>query len=196
MSMKLGADALDQLFLTARTQNDWQEGALDEALLHQLYDLLKMGPTAANACPARFIFCVSTEAREKLAALTPESNAGKIRSAPVTVIIGTDYAFPEHLPELFPHTDAKSWFDGNEALTREAGFRNGSLQGAYLILAARSLGLDAGPMSGFDKAGVDREFWAGTAVETNFLCSIGYGTGEKVFPRLPRLSFDKACRID
>lgn len=196
MSKMLGADALDQLFLAARTQNDWQEGSLDEALLHRLYDLAKMGPTAANSSPARFIFCASTEAREKLAAHTPESNAVKIRSAPVTVIIGTDYGFHDHLPELFPHTDAKSWYVGNDALIHEAGFRNASLQGAYLIMAARALGLDAGPMSGFDQAGVDREFWAGTAVETNFICSIGYGTGEKVFPRLPRLSFDKACRID
>ena len=113
----------------------------------------------------------------------------------MTVIIGMDMAFHDQLPELFPHTDARSWFTGNEALTRESAFRNASLQGGYLILAARALGLDVGPMSGFDKAGVDREFWAGTAVETNFICSIGHGTGEKVFPRLPRLSFDKACRI-
>lgn len=195
MTDLLGADALDQLFLKARTQNDWKEEALDEALLHRLYDLTKMGPTAANGSPARFMFCASRESRERLAALASESNAAKIRQAPVTVIIGMDMAFHDQLPELFPHTDARSWFTGNEALTRESAFRNASLQGGYLILAARALGLDVGPMSGFDKAGVDREFWAGTAVETNFICSIGHGTGEKVFPRLPRLSFDKACRI-
>jgi nitroreductase len=195
MRNPLGAEALDQLFDKARTQYDWKPGPLDEALLHRLYDLAKMGPTSANASPARFLFCVSDAAREKLAALSSEGNAPKIRMAPVTVIIGMDLDFAQRLPELFPHADAKSWFEGNEALTRDTAFRNSSLQGAWFIMAARALGLDTGPMSGFDKAGVDREFWAGTKVETNFICSIGHGTGEKLFPRLPRLSFDEACRI-
>ena len=195
MADALGADALDQLFESARTQYDWEEEPLDEALLHRLYDLTKMGPTSANASPARFIFCVSKDAREKLASLSSEGNAPKIRMAPATVIIGMDLDFHDHLPELFPHTDARSWFVGNEALARETAFRNSSLQGAWLIMAARALGLDAGPMSGFDKAAVDAAFWAGTRVETNFICSIGHGTGEKLFPRLPRLPFDKACRI-
>ncbi len=195
MTEPLGTDALDQLFGKARTQYDWKPGPLNEALLHSLYDLAKMGPTSANASPARFLFCVSDEAREKLASLASEANAPKIRSAPATVIIGMDLDFAQKLPVLFPHTDAKSWFEGNETLTRETAFRNSSLQGAWFIMAARALGLDTGPMSGFDKAGVDREFWAGTKVETNFICSIGHGTGEKLFPRLPRLSFDDACRI-
>lgn len=195
MRTPLGAEALDQLFDKARTQYDWKHGPLDETLLHRLYDLAKMGPTSANASPARFLFCVSDAAREKLAALSSEGNAPKIRMAPVTVIIGMDLDFAQRLPELFPHADAKSWFEGNDALTRDTAFRNSSLQGAWFIMAARALGLDTGPMSGFDKAGVDREFWAGTKVETNFICSIGHGTGEKLFPRLPRLSFDEACRI-
>lgn len=195
MTDALGADALDQLFLNARTYNGWEEAPLDEALLHRLYDLVKMGPTSANASPARFIFCTTKESREKLAALASESNAAKIRQAPVTVIIGMDLDFAEKLPELFPHADARSWFAGNEALTRETAFRNSSLQGAWLIMAARAIGLDTGPMSGFDKAGVDSAFWAGTAVETNFICSIGHGTGENLFARLPRLPFDEACRI-
>jgi 3-hydroxypropanoate dehydrogenase len=195
MADALGADALDQLFESARTQYDWEEGPLDEALLHRLYDLTKMGPTSANASPARFIFCVSKDAREKLASLSSEGNAPKIRMAPATVIIGMDLDFHDHLPELFPHADARSWFVGNEALARETAFRNSSLQGAWLIMAARALGLDAGPMSGFDKAAVDAAFWAGTRVETNFICSIGHGTDEGLHPRLPRLPFDEAASI-
>ena len=195
MTDALGAAALDQLFLEARTQYDWEEAPLGDELLHRLYNLAKMGPTAANSTPARFIFCASPESREKLAGLVSETNAAKVRKAPVTVIIGMDMEFHEHLPKLFPHADAKSWFAGNEPLRQESAFRNSSLQGAWLIMAARALGLDTGPMSGFDKAGVDSAFWAGTGVETNFICSIGHGTGEKLFPRLPRLSFDEACRI-
>ncbi|MCG2840112.1 malonic semialdehyde reductase [Sandaracinobacter sp. RS1-74] len=191
----LPAEALDQLFEKARTHYDWEPAPLDEALLRRLYDLTKMGPTSANASPARFIFCTSAEARDKLASLASDANAPKIRSAPVTVIIGMDLAFHDKLPQLFPHTDAKSWFEGNDALIRETAFRNSSLQGAWLIMAARALGLDTGPMSGFDKAGVDRAFWEGTQVETNFICSIGHGTGQKLFPRLPRLAFEDACRI-
>lgn len=191
----LGAEALDQLFDKARTQNDWETEALDEGLLRRLYDLTKMGPTAANGSPARFLFCTSVEARDRLASLSSGANAIKIRTAPATVIVGMDMDFHSNLPKLFPHTNAKSWFDGNEPLIREGAFRNSSLQGAWLIMAARALGLDTGPMSGFDKAAVDKAFWAGTKVETNFICSIGHGTGEKLFPRLPRLSFEEACRI-
>ncbi|MFQ3596073.1 MAG: malonic semialdehyde reductase [Sphingomonadaceae bacterium] len=187
--------ALDQLFLEARTQNVWHEEPLPAGTLHQLYDLLKMGPTSANCSPARFLFCESRDSRERLAACVSDGNRDKVRQAPVTVIIGQDLRFLDRLPELFPHTDAKSWFEGNEPLIRETAFRNASLQGAYLIMAARALGLDCGPMSGFDRKKVDEAFWAGTTVETNFLCSIGHGTGEKVFPRSPRLPFDEACRI-
>lgn len=195
MAESLADPALDQLFRAARTQYDWEPGPLPEGTLAALYDLLKLGPTSANCSPARFLFCASEEARARLAACVSEGNRAKVLSAPVTAIIGMDLAFHERLPFLFPHADARAWFAGNPALVRETAFRNSSLQGAYLILAARALGLDCGPMSGFDKAAVDSAFWAGTSVETNFICSIGHGTGRNVFPRSPRLPFDEACRI-
>ena len=195
MAEALDRQALDQLFCKARTHYDWDETPLDAALLHRLHDLLKMGPTSANCSPARFVFCASREARDQLASVASEANAAKIRQAPVTVIIGMDLEFPDRLPQLFPHTDARSWYAGKPDLVRETAMRNSSLQGAWLIMAARALGLDAGPMSGFDKAAVDRLFWAGTRVETNFICSLGRGTGRKQFDRLPRLSFEEACRI-
>lgn len=191
----LGDAALDLLFREARTYYSWADTPVSTADLHALYDLVKMGPTSANASPARFIFASSPEARAKLAATASEANAPKILAAPVTVIIGFDTKFYDKLPELFPHADARSWFAGNAALARETAFRNSALQGAYLILAARALGWDTGPMSGFDKAAVDAAFWAGTDVETNFICSLGKGTTEKLFPRSPRLSFEDAARI-
>lgn len=194
MAEPLADQALAQLFLEARTHYDWHPEPLPEALLHQLYDLLKMGPTSANCSPARYVFCASDDARKKLAVGVSPANAPKVLQAPVTVVIGMDMDFAEHLPKLFPHTDARGWFAGQE-LTRETAFRNSSLQGAWLIMAARSLGLDTGPMSGFDKPAVDAAFWSGTKVETNFICSLGYGTGEKLFPRLPRFAFDEICRI-
>jgi nitroreductase len=188
-------ESLDQLFRTARTMNDWEEAPLPPGTAEALYDLVKMGPTSANCSPARFIFCQSPEARDQLASLASGSNAAKIRQAPLTVIIGMDMDFHEKLPQLFPHTDARSWFTGNPDLIAATAFRNSSLQGAYLIMAARALGLDCGPMSGFDKAAVDAAFWAGTKVETNFLCTIGHGTAKNLFPRSPRLGFDEACTI-
>ncbi|QMW24392.1 malonic semialdehyde reductase [Sandaracinobacteroides saxicola] len=191
----LPADALDQLFVTARTQYDWQPEPLPEAQLRGLYDLVKLGPTSANCSPARFIFVTSEAERAKLSACASEGNRAKILAAPCTVIIGMDLEFHRHMRRLFPHTDASNWFTATPELTRETAFRNGTLQGGYLILAARALGLDAGPMSGFDKAAVDAAFWSGTRVETNFICSIGHGTGEKVFPRSPRFDFDEICRI-
>lgn len=192
---RLDASALDQLFREARTHYGWKTDPLPEALLHELFGLLKMGPTSANCSPARFIFCVSDAARAKLADCVSEGNRAKVLQAPATVIIGMDMDFVDHLPRLFPHTDAASWFRGNEPLIRETAFRNSSLQGAWLIMAARSLGLDTGPMSGFDKEKVDRAFWADTRIETNFICSIGHGTGEKLFPRAPRFAFDEVCAI-
>jgi nitroreductase len=195
MSGALSEPALGQLFRDARTQYDWETGPLPSGTLEALYDLVKLGPTSANCSPARFLFCESPDARARLAACVSEGNRAKVLAAPVTVIIGMDTAFHERLPFLFPHTDARSWFDGNATLIRDTAFRNASLQGGYLILAARALGLDCGPMSGFDKAAVDSAFWAGTPVETNFLCSIGHGTGRNVFPRAPRLPFEEACRI-
>lgn len=188
-------EAFAQMFTDARTQNDWLDTPVSDETLRRLYDLVKMGPTSANSSPARFIFCKSDESRARLAACAGEKNGPKVLKAPVTVIIGMDLDFHEHLPKLFPHTDARSWFAGNDGLIADTAFRNSSLQGGYLILAARALGLDCGPMSGFDKARVDAEFWAGTKVETNFICSLGKGSGEMVFPRSPRLSFEEACRI-
>lgn len=195
MAGPITESALEQLFTEARTQYDWHPDPLPETVLRQLYELLKFGPTSANGSPARFLFCASPEARDKLAACVSAQNAHKVRQAPVTVIIGMDLEWHERLPELFPHADARSWFAGNPALIRETAMRNSSLQGAWLIMAARALGLDTGPMSGFDAAAVNAAFWAGTSVVTNFICSIGRGTGEKLFPRLPRLAFEDACRI-
>lgn len=188
--------ALDQLFRTARTQNAFQDRPVEDSQLRALYDLLKWAPTAANSTPARFVFVKSAEAKQKLAPALSEGNLAKTLAAPVTVIVGFDLDFHEKLPYLFPHTDAKAWFDGPREGRHEAAFRNGSLQGAYLILAARALGLDAGPMSGFDAAKVDEAFFAGTAIKSNFLVNLGYGDPSGVFPRLPRLSFDEAARIE
>ncbi|HEX7992061.1 MULTISPECIES: malonic semialdehyde reductase [unclassified Stenotrophomonas] len=187
--------ALDQLFRTARTQNTFQDRPVEDSQLRALYDLLKWAPTSANASPARFVFVKSAEAKQKLAPALSEGNLAKTLAAPVTAIIGFDLDFHEKLPYLFPHTDAKAWFDGPREGRHEAAFRNGSLQGAYLILAARALGLDAGPMSGFDPAKVDEAFFAGTAIKSNFLVNLGYGDPSGIFPRLPRLSFDEAARI-
>ena len=195
MSDLLNAAALDQLFRTARTQNAFLDTPVSEDLLRELYDLVKWGPTAANASPARFVFVTTAEGKEKLKPALSEGNAAKTLAAPVTAIIGFDEDFHEKLPYLFPHADAKSWFDGPRTARTESAFRNSSLQGAYLILAARALGLDAGPMSGFDNAKVDAAFFAGTPIKSNFLVNLGYGDPAGLFPRLPRLSFDEAARI-
>ena len=186
---------LDQLFRTARTHNELG-GEVSDDTLRQLYDLLKWGPTSANTGPARFVFVRSAEAKARLAPALDEGNRAKTLAAPVTVIIGHDLAFYEKLPFLFPHTDARSWFvDAPEAALQTVGLRNGSLQGAYLILAARALGLDCGPMSGFDNAKVDAEFFQGTAIRSNFLVNLGHGDPVKLFPRSPRLPFDEAAQI-
>ncbi len=195
MALPLGDAALGTLFRDARTYYSWDPTPVGDDDLRRLYDLVALSPTAANGEPARFVFCRTPEAREKLAACVSESNAPKVRAAPVTAIIGMDLAFYDRLPTLFPHADARSWFAGDDAGIHETAFRNSSLQGAYLILAARALGFDCGPMSGFDKAKVDAAFFAGTTVETNFLCSIGHGTTEKLFERLPRLAFDEAVTL-
>ena len=187
--------ALDQIFRDARTHNSWQARPVTDAQLHALYDLWKLGPTSANCCPARVVFVRSTEAKEKLEPALSEKNRAKTMTAPVVAIIGMDLEFYEKLPTLFPHDDARSWFAGKPKSIEDTAFRNSSLQGAYLILAARALGIDTGPMSGFDNATVDEAFFAGTKVKSNFLCSLGYGNPEKLFPRSPRLPFDEACRI-
>ena len=185
----------EQLFTDARTQNGWLDTPVPDETLHQLYELLKWGPTSANCSPARIVFVRSAEARATLAACMAPSNAPKVQQAPVTAVIGMDMAFYEKLPQLFPHADAKSWFVGNQPMIDATAFRNSSLQGAYLIMAARALGLGCGPMSGFDAAKVDAAFWAGTTVKTNFVCSLGHGDPAKVFARSPRLAFDEACRL-
>ena len=195
MHSALPADALDQLFRTARTHNEIG-GEVNDELLHQLYDLLKWGPTTANSCPARFVFVKSPEARAKLGPALDEGNYKKTMAAPVTVIVAYDTAFFEKMPYLFPHTDAKGWFDTKpEAAIETICLCNGSLQGAYLLLAARALGLDCGPMSGFDNAKVDETFFAGTSWKSNFLVNLGYGDASKLFARSPRLAFDEAARI-
>lgn len=188
--------SLDQVFRNARSQNGWKETPVSETLLRAVYDLARLGPTSANCSPARFVFCATDDAKRKLAALSSSGNAPKILAAPVTVIIGHDLKFYDKIPELFPHNPgAKDWFTSSEKLAETTAFRNGTLQGAYLMLAARALGLDCGPMSGFDNAKVDEAFFAGTSVKSNFICSFGEGDPSKIFDRSPRLSFEDACRI-
>ncbi len=194
-SKSLDNAALDQLFVKARTHNGFSSQPVDDKVLHQLYDLVKMGPTSANCSPARFVFIKSPEAKQKLKPSLSPNNVDKTMSAPVTVIVGYDKEFYELLPRLFPHADAKAWFVGNQKMIDATAFRNGSLQGAYLILAARALGLDTGPMSGFDVAKVDEAFFAGTTYTANFLVNLGYGDETKLFPRSPRLDFDEAAKI-
>jgi len=188
--------ALDQLFRDARTHNGWQDKPITDAQLHALYDLWKMAPTSANCSPARIVFVRSPEAKAKLAPALSPNNLDKTMSAPVVAIIGMDMEFYEKLPKLFPHADARAWFAGNPAMIEDGAFRNASLQGAYLIMAARALGIDTGPMSGIDKAKIDAAFFAGTPVKTNFVCNLGYGDPAKLFGRSPRLDFDEACRIE
>ena len=196
MSEMLSEAALDQLFRSARTFNAWLPKDVSDAQLHELYELAKFGPTSANSSPMRLIFMKSKEAKDKLAPFLFEGNRAKTMAAPVTAIVATDHAFYEKLPQLFPHADARSWFVDNQPLIDVTAFRNGTLQGAYVIIAARALGLDCGPMSGFDNAGVDAAFFAGTTIRANFLINIGYGDASRdLFPRSPRLSFDEACRI-
>ena len=191
----LDASALDQLFREARTHNAWLDVPVTDAQIHALYELTKWGPTSVNASPARFVFLRSEAAKQQLLPTLVPGNVEKTMSAPVTVIVAQDMAFAEQLPKLFPHTDARSWFSGNAALTESTAFRNSSLQGAYLMLAARALGLDVGAMSGFDNAKLDEAFFAGTTVKSNFLINMGYGDASKLYPRAPRLDFAEAAEI-
>lgn len=195
MTTALPDAALDLLFREARSYNRWSDAAVPARTLRALYDLLKMGPTSANCSPARFVFVASAGGRERLAGCVSAGNAVKVRQAPVTAIIGMDELFHDRIPELFPHNPgARNWFL-EPALRQATAFRNSSLQGAYLMLAARALGLDCGPMSGFDHDKVDAEFFAGTSVKSNFLCALGHGTTEELYPRSPRLAFDDACQV-
>ncbi len=195
MPEMLSAAALDQLFREARTQNKWQDKPVAEETLRALYDLLKWGPTSANASPARFAFITSAASKAKLKEALSPGNVEKTMTAPVTVIVAHDPKFYDQLPKLFPHADARSWFAGNWSLADTTAMRNGTLQGAYLIIAARALGLDIGAMSGFDNMKVDDLFFADTGWKSNFLVNLGHGDPQGVHPRNPRLEFDEACRI-
>ena len=185
----------EQLFDDARTQNGFTAEPVPEATLRQLYEMMKWGPTSANCSPARIVFVTTPEAKAKLLAGMAPSNLEKTQSAPVVAIIGMEMAFYEQLPKLFPAADAKAWFVGNQPMIDATAFRNSSLQGGYFILAARALGLDCGPMSGFDPAKIDAAFFAGTTVKTNFICNLGHGDTSKLWPRSPRLAFEEACTI-
>jgi 3-hydroxypropanoate dehydrogenase len=185
--------AIDAVFLNARTQNKWKDEPVSEDQLRQIYDILKFGSTSANCSPARFVFVTSKEGKAKLAPALSSGNLEKTMAAPVCVIVGTDMEFYEKLPQLFPHADARSWFTSSPALAEETAFRNGTLQGAYLTIAAKLVGLDVGSMSGFDKAKVDEAFFAGTKIKSNWLVNLGHGDPSGVFGRLPRLSFEEAC---
>ncbi len=196
MTGAVSKDCLNQIFLEARSQNKWQDKPVSSETLRQIVDLMKMGPTSANQSPARILFLSTQEAKKRLEPHLSEGNRAKTMSAPVCAIIGYDMKFYEHLPKLFPHADAKSWFEGKPQTHIETNaFRNGTLQGAYFIIAARALGLGTGPMSGFDNAGVDREFFSGTSVKSNFLCSLGYGDPSGLFARSPRFSFEEIAQI-
>lgn len=191
----LSDDALDQIFRKARTYNGYEDRPVSEAQLRAIWDLMKWGPTSANMMPARILWLTSQEQKDKLAALSSGTNGPKIQKAPVTAIIAMDMEFYDHLPKLFPHADARSWFVGNEPLISEAAFRNSSLQGAYFIIAARALGLDTGPMSGFDNDAVDEAFFAGTPYKSNFISTLGYGDPSTIFDRLPRPEFEEFNKI-
>jgi nitroreductase len=191
----LDSAALDTLFRNARTHNGWLDKPVTDAQLQEIYDLLKWAPTSANCSPARIVFVKSAEGKEKLLPCMAPGNVDKTKAAPVTAIIGMDTAFYEKLPQLFPHADAKSWFVGNQPMIDATAFRNSSLQGAYFIVAARAIGLDCGPMSGFDADKVNAAFFAGTSVKVNFICNLGNGDPAKLYGRSPRLSFDEACKV-
>jgi 3-hydroxypropanoate dehydrogenase len=197
MSSAMSAKSLDQIFLSARTYNGWTDTPVQEGVVRDLYDLLKWGPTSANSSPARFVWVRSTEGKAKLAGLAFEKNRPKILEAPLTVIIGNDLGFADALPKLMPlNAEAMQKVFAQPGMSEVTAMRNGSLQGAYLIIAARALGLDCGPMSGFDNAGVDRAFFAGTHIQSNFICSIGYGNPDSVFPRNPRLTFEESGHFE
>ncbi|RMH85052.1 malonic semialdehyde reductase [Pseudomonas sp. AOB-7] len=201
-NQRLSEQGLDLLFRQARSQNGWRDRAVDDETLAALYDLVRWGPTSVNSCPARIVFLRSAAAKQRLLPALSPGNVGKVLGAPVTAIIGYDANFHEQLPKLFPHNpEVRDWFAGQPELIEPTALRNSSLQGGYFILAARALGLDCGPMSGFDHQLVDREFFAddgcfpGMQVKANFLCNLGYGDPDKLFPRSPRLSFEEACLL-
>src|SRR5713226_7486543 len=191
----ISSNALDQLFRQARTHSAWLPARVPTEKLREAYELARLGPTSANSSPARFVFLESEAAKARLLPALAPLNVEKTKAVPVTVIVAWDTEFYEKLPQLFPHADMRSYFVGNQPLIEETAFRNGSLQGGYFILAARAVGLDCGPMSGFDAAGVDQEFFAGTSTKSNFLCNLGFGDDTGLRPRAGRLDFDEACKI-
>ncbi|SFV38033.1 malonic semialdehyde reductase [Hyphomicrobium facile] len=195
MAEPLDQTTLDQLFDNARTNNRWQPKEVPDALLRRIVEHMRWAPTSANCSPARFVFLKSPEAKARLRQHLSAGNVDKTMAAPVTAIIAYDLNFYEALPKLFPHTDAKSWFTGKKQHADTTAFRNGTLQGGYFILAARALGLDCGPMSGFQNAGVDAEFFTGTEIKSNFLCNLGYGDPAGVHPRSPRFTFDEIAKV-
>lgn len=191
----LTEQAMRQIFSDARTHSAWLNEPVDDAVLKKIYDLMKFGPTSANCCPLRIVFVKTKEGKERLRPALSEGNIEKTMAAPVTVIFAQDMKFYDHLPKLFPHADARSWFAGNDALISGTAARNSSLQGAYFMIAARAYGLDCGPMSGFDLAKVDAEFFTGTSFRANFICNLGYGDKTKLHPRSPRFNFEDVCKI-
>lgn len=195
MTQSVSQEALDTLFNDARTYNAWEDREISDELLHQLHDLVKMAPTSANCCPMRVVFVKSDEAKEKLKPAISEGNLEKTMTASVCAIIAMDMEFYEKLPQLFPHADARSWYAGKPKAIESTAIRNSTLQGGYFIMAARALGLDCGPMSGFSQKMVNELFFEGTSTKVNFLCNLGYGTNKGLFPRSPRLSFDEANSI-
>ena len=191
----ISQESLNTLFLEARTHNAWQNKPISNELLHQVFDLAKMAPTSANCSPMRVIFIRSQEAKEKLRPCLAAGNVDKTMAAPVTAIVAYDLEFYEYMPRLFPHTDARSWFAGNEPFIKSTAEFNGALQAAYLIMAARACGLDCGPMTGFDKQAVDAAFFAGTTFKSDMLCNLGYGDAAGLHPRSPRFDFDEVCQV-
>jgi 3-hydroxypropanoate dehydrogenase len=194
MTERIDEAALSQMFLQARARHAWRKEVLPAGLWQEVYEILRWGPTSANVSPARFVFCISEQAKQRVARHMSVTNADKSIHAPAIVIIAQDLDFAQKIPELFPHNPGAQYWFGDPKVRRETAFRNATLQGAYLMLAARGLGLDCGPMSGFDQAALDRDFFAGTAIESNFLCALGHGVDEP-FPRLPRLAFEDACQV-
>ena len=195
MTTPLNDEALDRVFRTARTFNGFTDQPVGQDQLRAIWDLLKWGPTSANQSPLRIVWCVSQESKDKLAQYCSAQNAPKVQKAPVTAILAMDMEFYEKLPRLFPHVDARAWFLGNDGLIQESAFRNSTLQGAYFIIAARMLGLDTGPMSGFDTHKVNEAFFAGTSYKANFISTLGHGDPASIFARHPRLDFDEANQI-
>jgi 3-hydroxypropanoate dehydrogenase len=195
VTSRLVDEALDQIFRDARTHSAWLPKPVPVEVLREAYELARMGPTSANASPGRFVFLTTPEAKERLRPVLAPLNVAKTMAAPVTVIVAWDTEFYEKLPQLFPHADMRSYFVGNERLVEETAFRNSSLQGAYFMIAARALGLDCGPMSGFDAEKLNAEFFPDGKWKANFICNLGYGDSSKLFPRNPRLEFDEAARV-